>query len=64
MCDDGPRSAGEALALLEHALDFLNDLAVADLPAQVQADALLALERAESKHTAARAKMRAAWKAT
>lgn len=53
----------EALGQLERALNFLNDAAVADLPAQVRADALRALERAESKHTAARARVLAAFTA-
>jgi hypothetical protein len=44
-------------------LDFLNGCAVADLPAQVQAEALLALERVESKHTVARARVLAAFSA-
>jgi hypothetical protein len=47
----------EALALLDRALDFLNAADVASLPAQVQADVLRRLERAESKHTAVRARV-------
>lgn len=51
----------EALALLDRALDFLNAADVASLPAQVQAGTLRALERAESKHTAVRARVLSAF---
>jgi len=46
----------EALAMLDRALDHLNTADVASLPPAVQAEALRALERAEAKHTAARAR--------
>jgi len=64
MCD--PRqdaSPVEALAVLEGALDRLNSLDVASLPAAVQAEVLRGLERAESKHTVARARTLAAFTA-
>src|SRR5262249_8273991 len=48
---------------LEQALDALNAADVASVPASVQAQALLALERVEAKHTAARARVLAAFTA-
>src|SRR5579863_6304136 len=59
MCDGrgSPGSVAEALALLDSALDHLNAADVASLPAQVQAEALRALGRAEAKHTAARSRV-------
>ena len=68
MCAPGqppavPASAGEALAVLQGALDYLNDTDAASLPAAEQAACLKALERAESKHTAARAAILAAFTA-
>jgi hypothetical protein len=58
-----PVSVGAALVTLERALDALNAADVASVPASVQAQALRALERAEAKHTAARARMLAAFTA-
>ena len=68
MCEPGqpparPATAGEALAVLEGALDYLNGTNAASLPAAEQASALKVLERAESKHTAARAAILAAFTA-
>lgn len=58
-----PASVGGALAMLDRALDVLNAADVAGLPATVHAQALQALERAESKHTAARARVLPAFSA-
>ena len=64
MCDpQQPVSVGAALVTLERALDALNAADVASVPASVQAQALRALERAEAKHTAARARVLAAFTA-
>lgn len=68
MCAPGqrtamPASAAEALAVLEGALDYLNSANAASLPAAEQASCLKAMERAESKHTAARAAILAAFTA-
>jgi Domain of unknown function (DUF222) len=68
MCAPGqrtatPASAAEALAVLEGALDYLNSADAASLPAAEQASCLKALERAEAKHTAARAAVLAAFTA-
>ena len=58
MCDSEGSSASvsHALAMLHRALDHLNAADVASLPSSVQAEALQALEGAEAKHTAARAR--------
>jgi hypothetical protein len=63
VCDDvgRPASAAEALTMLDHALDYLTSADAASLPSAVQAQALRALERAEAKHTAARARVLAAF---
>src|SRR6266566_8400852 len=63
MCHrEGSRGGmAEALAMLDRALDHLNTADAASLPAAVQAEALRALERAEAKHTAARARVLAAF---
>jgi hypothetical protein len=58
-----PASVTEALQMLERALDALNAADAAVLPTGVQAQALRALERAEAKHTAARARVLAAFTA-
>ena len=58
-----PARVSEALAMLDCALDALTASDAAALPASVQAQVLRALERAEAKHTAARAKMLAAFTA-
>ena len=63
MCDGLGQAAtvAEALAMLDRALDHLNAADVASLPAAAQADVLRGLERAEAKHTAARARVLAAF---
>jgi hypothetical protein len=58
-----PGTAAEALAALEGALDYLNEANAASWPAAAQASCLKALERAGSKHTAARAAVLAAFTA-
>jgi hypothetical protein len=64
VCDPRrPVSVGAALVTLERALDALNAADVASVPASVQAQALRVLERAEAKHTAARAQILAAFMA-
>jgi len=64
VCDPQRRvSVGAALVALERALDALNAGDVASAPAAVQAQALRVLERAEAKHTAARARVLAAFTA-
>jgi hypothetical protein len=64
MCGaDDPASVDEALAMLDRALAMLTAADAALLPAEVQARALRALERAEARHTAARARMLAAFSA-
>jgi len=52
-----PSTVTEALSMLHRALDHLNAADAASLPANVQAEALRALERAGGKHTAARARV-------
>jgi uncharacterized protein DUF222 len=63
MCDGPgrPASVTEALAMLDHALDHLAAADTASLPGDIQAEALRALERAQSKHTVARARILAAF---
>jgi hypothetical protein len=56
-----PSSVGEALVMLDRALGHLAAADTASLPACVQAEALRALERAQSQHTAARARVLAAF---
>jgi hypothetical protein len=58
MCTTGqqPSSVTEALDAVEAGLAYLNGAAVADLPGVVQAECLRGLARAESAHTAARAR--------
>ena len=65
MCDSPrePASVEAGLAMLDRALDALNAGDVASLPAAVQARALRLLERAEAKHTAARARILATFAA-
>lgn len=58
-----PATASEALAILDAALDYLTGFDAASLPAAEQASCLTALERAASKHTAARAAILAAFTA-
>ena len=63
MCDGmgQPSTVAEALVMLDRALDHLNAADAASLPSSVQAEALRALERAGAKHTAARARVLAAF---
>ena len=63
MCDSEgrPASVTDALGMLDRALDYLAVADTAALPTSVQADALLALAKAESKHTAARSRVLAAF---
>ena len=66
MCRSGqrePASAGEALALVEAGLDYLNRTDAASLGAAAQAEILKGLERAEAKQTAARVNALAAFQA-
>jgi hypothetical protein len=64
MCGaDDPATVDEALAMLDRALAMLTAADAALLPAEVQARALRALERAEARHTAAGARMLAAFSA-
>src|SRR5215471_13667198 len=51
-----PANVGDALAMLDRALGVLAAADAAALPTAVQAQALRALERAEARHTAARAR--------
>ncbi len=57
MCDGSPAGVAEALGMLGRARDHLAGADVASLPVAVQAEALRALERAEAKHTVARARV-------
>src|SRR5438552_18625521 len=64
MCDEQkPLTVSAALVMLDRALVALNAADAASLPAAVQAQALRALERAEARHTAARAQILAAFMA-
>jgi Domain of unknown function (DUF222) len=56
-----PSSVTEALGMLDRALDHLTAADTASLPTAVQAEALRVLERTGAKHTAARARMLAAF---
>jgi Domain of unknown function (DUF222) len=58
-----PANVTEALAAVRAGLAFLNGMAAADLPGPVQAQCLRGLARAESAHTAARARVLAAFSA-
>jgi Domain of unknown function (DUF222) len=58
-----PGSVGDALALLDQVLDYLNTADVASLPTDAQAAALKTLEVAEAKQTAARAAVLSAFSA-
>jgi hypothetical protein len=71
-CDDGGspplppetlRDADTALAMLDRALDFLTACDGPGLPTATQAAALIALERAAARQTAARAKILSAFTA-
>ncbi len=63
MCQS-PGTVDSALAMLERALDTLNAADAGSLPESLQANALRALERAEAKHTAARARILAGFTAS
>jgi Domain of unknown function (DUF222) len=63
VCTGEPLSVTDALAMLDHALDSLNGTDLATLPTTAQAVLLRGLERAESKHTAARARALSAFAA-
>jgi hypothetical protein len=65
MCEGNrkPASVAGALVMLDRALDALNATDAALLPAVTQAETLRALERAEAKHTAVRARMLTAFTA-
>src|SRR5436190_18294073 len=64
MCDEQkPLTVSAALVMLDRALVALNAADAASLPTAVQAQALRALERAEARHTAARARFLAAFTA-
>jgi hypothetical protein len=58
-----PANVADALSMLDRALVALNAADAASLPTAVQAQALRALERAEARHTAARAQILAAFTA-
>ena len=64
MCGaDDPATVGDALAMLDRALAALVAADAGSLPTAVQAQALRALEQAEARHTAARARILAAFTA-
>jgi uncharacterized protein DUF222/HNH endonuclease len=64
MCDGRqPADVPSALVMLDRALQALAAADAASLPTGLQAEALRALERAEARHTAARARMLAAFTA-
>ncbi len=65
MCDgEGqPACVADALGMLDRALGYLATADAAALPRAVQADALLALAKAEAQHTAARSRVLAAFAA-
>ena len=56
-----PASTGEALAMVRAGLGYLADCDAGSLATAAQAEALIGLERAEAQHTAARAKILAAF---
>jgi hypothetical protein len=65
MCTFGqpapPSSPAQALAMLHTSLGYLSGCDAAGLGTAVQAEALIGLEQAEARHTAARAKILAAF---
>ena len=64
MCGaDDPATVSDALAMLDRALAAPADADAGSLPTAVQSQALRALERAEARHTAARARILAAFTA-
>ena len=58
-----PANTGQALAMLRAGLGYLADCDAGSLGTAAQAEALIGLERAEAQHTAARAKILAAFTA-
>ena len=58
-----PSSTVQALAMVRAGLGYLTSCDAADLGTAVQAEALIGLEQAEAQHTAARAKILAAFSA-
>jgi hypothetical protein len=58
-----PSSTAQALAMVSAGLGYLAGCAAADLGAAAQAEALVGLEQAEAQHTAARARILAAFTA-
>jgi uncharacterized protein DUF222/HNH endonuclease len=56
-----PATVAAALTMLEHAFDFFNATDVAALPTAAQGETLRALERAESRQTAIRARVLSAF---
>ena len=58
-----PASTGEALAMVRAGLGYLADCDAGSLGTAAQADALIGLEAAEAQHTAARARILAAFTA-
>ena len=64
MCsEEEPANVAEALSMLDRALGALATADAGSLPTPVQAQALRALERAEARHTVARARILAAFTA-
>jgi hypothetical protein len=64
MCGaDDPANVADALTMLDRALTRLAAADAGSLPTEVQAQALRVLERAEARHTAARARILAAFAA-
>jgi hypothetical protein len=64
MCgEQEPANVAEALSMLDRALGALATADAGSLPTPVQTQALRALERAEARHTAARAQFLAAFTA-
>jgi hypothetical protein len=62
MCgEQEPANVAEALSMLDRALGALATADAGSLPTPVQAQALRALERAEARHTVARARILAAF---
>ena len=58
-----PANTGQALAMLRAGLGYLADCDAGSLGTAAQAEALIGLERAEAQHTAARARILAAFTA-
>ena len=58
-----PASTGQALAMVRAGLGYLADCDAGSLGTAAQADALIGLEAAEAQHTAARARILAAFTA-